>query len=154
MMRVIIGLIVCLVPSIALAAECPNDLVSFLAGDWDNTSFEVSEGKPIKKETYSETMVVKDKDTLTITAHQFRDGNDLTKDMQLKIKGRHASLSQGGFTAMGNREGNFYFFRGKEAGKEYRLRLYTLGDKYVFNREIWSDGQVKQVDMSYLTRKP
>jgi hypothetical protein len=137
----------------AFAAEEPNDLVKFLAGEWENVSFEISDGKPVKRESYLETMVVKDKDTLTITAHEFKDGKDLTKDMHLIVRGRHATLSQGTFIAKGKRHGNVYCFEGKENGKKYRLRVYTMGDKYVFHREIWSNGEIQQMDMSYLCRK-
>lgn len=62
----------------------PNDLVKFLTGKWDNISFEISNGKPVKKEECPETMIVKDPDTLSITAHGFKDGKDLTKDMHLE----------------------------------------------------------------------
>ena len=51
----------------------PNDLVKFLTGKWDNVSFEISDGRPVKKESYTETMVVKDPDSITITAHGFKD---------------------------------------------------------------------------------
>jgi hypothetical protein len=142
-----------LASSQAIAEEGPNDLVKFLAGNWENISFEILDGKPVKRESYLESMIVKDKDTLTITAHAFKDGKDLTKDMQIVVKGRHAVLSQGIFSAKGKREGNAYYFTGKEKGKEYRLRLFTMGDKYVFQREIWSDGQIQEIDMSYLLRQ-
>jgi hypothetical protein len=32
-----------------------NDLVSFLAGRWDNVSFEIADGKAGKREAYPET---------------------------------------------------------------------------------------------------
>jgi hypothetical protein len=149
---VLLFLMVCCVPPSAVAEE-PNDLVKFLVADWECTSFEVSDGKPVKKEVYLETMVAKDRDTLTITAHEYRDGKDLTRDMHLEVKGAQTTLRQGGFEAKGVREGNVYSFSGKDDGKQYRLRLYTMGDKYVFHRVFWSDGQVQQVDMSYLIRK-
>jgi hypothetical protein len=131
----------------------PNDLVKFLTGKWDNFSFEISDGKPVKKESYSETMVVKDADTITITAHGFRDGKDLTKDMRLEVRGNNVSMTQGSFKATGTREGNLYSLKGFFTDNEFRFRLYTIGDKYVFHRETWKDGKVIQVDMSYLTRK-
>lgn len=130
-----------------------NDLVSFLVGAWDNVSFEISDQKPVRRESYAETMVSKDSNTLTITAHGFRDGKDLTKDMKLELGGDDVILSQGSFAAKGRREDNLYTLKGDYEGKEYRLRLYTLGDKYVFHRETWKNGKILQVDMSYLTRK-
>lgn len=130
-----------------------NDLVSFLTGKWDNISFEISNGEPVKREAYPETMVTKDFDTLTITAHGFRDGKDLTKDMKLIVRGDDITMSQGTFVAKGKREDKLYSLKGEQAGSEYRLRLYTLGDKYVFHRETWKDGKLLQMDMSYLVRK-
>jgi len=44
-----------------------NDLVKFLSGKWDNTSFEISNGKPVKKEEYPETMIIKDADMSYLT---------------------------------------------------------------------------------------
>ncbi len=131
----------------------PNDLVSFLNGKWDNVSFDVVDGKEVKRDAYAETMVAKDADTLTITAHGIRDGQDLTKDMRLVLRGSDITMSQGKFTAHGKREGNVYAMTGTENGKEYRFRLYTMGDKYVFQREIWNGDQVEEVDLSYLVRK-
>ena len=135
------------------ATNQPNDLVKFLTGKWDNVSFEISNGKPIKKESYPETMIVKDADTLTITAHGFREGKDVTKDMHLEVREESVTMSQGPFKAVGTREDSVYSMKGVFEGIEYRFRLYTLGDKYVFHRETWKDGKIQQIDMSYLLRK-
>lgn len=85
-----------------VSAIKPNTLVKFLSGKWDNVSFEISDKKPIKKEQYPETMVIKDADTLTITAHGFRDRKDLTKDMRLEVRGDKVVLSKGDFKVSGN----------------------------------------------------
>ncbi|MEK6706675.1 MAG: hypothetical protein AABZ06_12895 [Bdellovibrionota bacterium] len=130
-----------------------NELVQFLTGKWDNVSFEISDGKPVKNEAYPETMIIKDADTLTITAHGFRDGKDLTKDMKLELRGDELTMSQGSFVAKGKREDKVYTLKSLFQGTEFRFRLYTLGDKYVFHRETWKDGKIQQIDMSYLTRK-
>lgn len=131
----------------------PNDLVKFLAGKWENTSFEVLDGKPVKKEEYPETMVIKNENTVTITAHGYRDGKDLTKDMRLEVVGDKAVMSQGSLTSKGHREDNVYYFSGTQDGTEYRFRIYAMGDKFVFHRETWKGGKIQQVDMSYLVRK-
>ena len=131
----------------------PNDIVDFLAGKWDNVSFEISDGKDIKREAYPETMVVKDRDTLTITAHGFRDGKDVSKDMQLILLGNDITMAQGDFKASGKREGNLYTLKGQYKDTELRFRLYALGDKYVFHRETWKAGSMTQIDISYLVRK-
>ena len=130
-----------------------NDIVNFLVGKWDNVSFEISDGKSIKRETYPETMVAKDPDTLTITAHGFRNGKNLTKDMRLELRGDEITMSQGLFIAKGKREDKVYSLKGESDGNEYRFRLYLLGDKYVFHRETWKAGKITQIDMSYLIRK-
>jgi hypothetical protein len=148
--------LIVLTPVFALSAGAnslePNDLVKFLTGKWDNVSFEISDGKPVKREEYPETMIAKDSDTLTITAHGYKDGKDLTKDMYLKVRGKAVTLQQGDFTATGTREDSVYTLKGLSKGAEYRFRLYTLGDKYVFHRETWKDGKIQGIDMSYLVR--
>jgi len=131
----------------------PNELVGFLAGEWDDVGVDVETGKPIRHDGYPETMVVKDADTLTITAHGFRDGKDLTKDMRLVVRGQDITLEQGGTSISGHKDGNTYVLVGRDPDGEYRLRLYTLGDKYVFIRELWKNGTAQEVDMSYLTRR-
>lgn len=131
----------------------PNDLVQFLSGKWDNVSFEIADGKDVKREAYPETMVIKDSDTITITAHGFMDGKDLTKDMQLVVRGDDVSMAQGDFSAKGKREGNVYSLKSEYKGSEFRFRLYAMGDKYVFHRETWKGGKIEQIDMSYLLRK-
>lgn len=133
--------------------DSANDLVRFLEGRWENVSFEIAPGRPVKREAYDETMAIKDRDTITITAHGYRDGEDVTKDMLLRARGDQVELSQGSFSAKGTREDQVYSLRGEYGGKEFRFRLYTLGDRYVFHREIWSGGKIEQVDMSYLVRK-
>lgn len=98
-------------------------------------------------------MAIKDTDTLTITAHGFRDGKDLTKDMHLELRGNDITMSQGDFKVTGVREANVYSMKGVYKGTEFRFRLYTIGDKYVFHRETWKNGKIEQIDMSYLVRK-
>lgn len=129
-----------------------NELITFLAGKWDNVSFEIENGRLPKREAYPETMIPKDEHTLSITAHGFRDGKDVTKDMRLELNGDKIIMSQGPFRAEGKREGNVYSLKGIFDGAEFRFRLYTIGDKYVFHREIWKDGKCLEVDMSYLVR--
>ena len=154
MKQIFLALILFLVAQTMHANEqAPNDLVQFLSGKWQNVSFEVADGKPIKREAYPETMVIKDADTITITAHGFRDGKDLTKDMRLEVHGNRVTMKQGDFKAEGTREGSVYSLKGAYADSEFRFRLYTMGDKYVFHREVWKAGNIQQVDMSYLVRQ-
>ncbi|MFG1493058.1 hypothetical protein [Halobacteriovorax sp. ZH4_bin.1] len=130
-----------------------NSLINFLIGKWDNVSFEVSDGKPIKTESYPETMIGKSKHVITITAHGYKEGKDLTRDMNLEISDGQIKMAQVDFSAEGSVEGNVYYLKGNHEDVEFRFRLYTMGDKYVFHRETWKDGMAQQVDMSYLIRK-
>jgi len=130
----------------------PNDLVRFLEGKWDHVGFVISNGNPIKKEKYCETMIIKDVNTLAITAHGFKEGTDLTKDMYLEISGNAIRMKQGDFEATGTCEDAVYSMKGISDDTEYRFRLYALGDKYVFHRETWKGNKIQQIDMSYLVR--
>lgn len=126
---------------VSMADAQANEIVAFLTGSWDNVSFEIADGKDVKREAYPETMVTKNADTLTITAHGIRKGQDLTKDMQLILRGDDITMIQGQFKASGKREGNVYTLRGAEGEAEYRFRLYAMGDRYVFHRETWREGR-------------
>lgn len=130
-----------------------GDIVSFLQGKWHNHSFFISDGKPVTKQDYLETMQKKNDTTLTITAHNYKEGEDLTKDMVLVVKDSTIVMRQGSFRAVGKRRGNVYYLKGSAGGKEYRFRLYTLGDKYIFHSEVWADGNMQMMNMSYLQRK-
>lgn len=130
-----------------------NDLVSFLEGKWHNFSYFISDNNPVTKQDYKETMVVKNDTTLTITAHNFKDSKDLTHDMILITNKDRIVMQQGDFKATGTREGNVYYLKGNSEGKEYRFRLYTMGDKYVFHSEVWQDGKIEMINMSYLVRE-
>jgi hypothetical protein len=134
------------------AAE-QGDIVSFLQGKWHNYSFFISDGNPVTEQDYMETMQKKNDTTLTITAHNYKEGEDLTKDMVLVVEDSTIVMRQGSFRAVGKRRGNVYYLKGSAGGKEYRFRLYTLGDKYIFHSEVWADGNMQMMNMSYLQRK-
>ncbi|MCA1760972.1 MAG: hypothetical protein LC658_14495 [Bacteroidales bacterium] len=140
--------------SIAQTSEkTANEIVSFLAGKWHNFSYFVVEDEPVQQQDYKETMVIKNDSTLTITAHEYKDGKDLTRDMTLLIGEDKITMRQGDFSATGSREGNAYYLKGNSGGKEYRFRLYTLGDKYIFHSEVWANGKMEMMNMSYLVRE-
>jgi hypothetical protein len=130
-----------------------NRLVSFLEGKWHNYSILVSDNNPVKKEDYKETMSIKNDSTITITAHSYKDSKDLTRDMTLVVKKDYVTMQQGNFIARGTRKGNVYSLKGYAGDKEYRFRLYTMGDKYVFHNEVWANGEVEMINMSYLERE-
>jgi hypothetical protein len=144
----------CLVETIAQSNKPEaNEIVTFLEGNWHNYSIYVSDSARINKQDYKETMRIKNDSTLTITAYNYKDGKDLTRDMILKIKNDSIVMQQGNFIAKGVREGNVYFLKGYHADKEYRFRLYTMSDKYVFHNEVWADGKIEMMNMSYLLRE-
>lgn len=131
----------------------PNSLVAFLEGKWHTFTFSVRNGVPVSQGDYHETMEIKDQDTLVITAHALKDGEDVTKEMTLSLDGDIITMKQDDFTATGTKEGNVYYLTGNYGGAEYRFRLYTIGDKYVFHSEKWTAGILEQIDMSYLERE-
>ena len=133
--------------------ENANPLVSFLEGKWHNYSILVPDSSSISKEDYKETISIKNDSTITITAHNYKDGKDLTRDMVLVVKNNTVSTQQGDFKASGICEGNVYYMKGEAAGKEYRFRLYTMNDTYVFHSEIWVNGKIEMMNMSYLLRE-
>ena len=131
----------------------PDDIVSFLHGKWHNYSFFIADGTPVGEQDYKETMKKKNDTTLTITAHNYKAGEDLTRDMILVVKDSSIVMRQGAFEAVGKREGNVYYLKGEAGDKEYRFRLYTLGDKYIFHSEVWADEKMEMMNMSYLERE-
>jgi len=134
-------------------AHKANEIVSFLEGKWHNYSFIISNNNPVTREDYKETMCIKNDSVLTITAHNFKDGKDLTHDMILILKNDSIIMQQKSFIATGKREGNVYYLKGFAGGKEYRFRLYTMGDKYIFHNEVWANGKIEMMNMSYLIRE-
>ncbi|WP_372643666.1 hypothetical protein [Ancylomarina sp.] len=130
-----------------------NQLVKFLEGKWHNYSILVSDSSSISKEDYKEKMSIKNDSTITITAYNYKDGKDLTRDMILVVKNNIVTTRQGDFKASGICEGNVYSMKGYFEDKEYRFRLYTMNDKYIFHREVWVNGKVEMMNMSYLLRE-
>lgn len=130
-----------------------NQLVKFLEGKWHNYSILISDNSPVKQEDYKETMCIKNDTTITITAHEYKDGKDLTRDMVLIIDNDKVVMKQGDFIATGKYEGNVYYLKGFVGEKEYRFRLYAMGDKYVFHNEVWANGKIEMINMSYLERE-
>ncbi|MFO7977111.1 MAG: hypothetical protein R6U64_00510 [Bacteroidales bacterium] len=130
-----------------------NVIVRFLEGNWQTFSFSVADGQAVNTHEYRESMEIKNDSTLTITAYEYLEGQDITRDMVLIVDEGKITMRQGTFEAAGYREGNAWYLSGMHGDTEYRFRLYTMGDKYVFHREIRNNGKVDQVDMSYLLRE-
>lgn len=129
-----------------------NEIVSFLEGKWHNYTYTITDGRPVNKADYEETMTIKNDTSLIITAHNYKEGEDLTREMILAINENDVVMQQGNFKATGKREGNAYYLKGYSGDKEFRFRLYTMGDKYIFHNEVWREGKIKMMNMSYLVR--
>jgi hypothetical protein len=147
-------LMMCLGKTIAQPGnQKANEIVSFLEGKWHNYSIIISESNAIEKQDYKETMSIKNDTTLTITAHNYKDGNDITRDMILIVNDDKVIMQQGNFKATGTCDGNVYYLKGYYEDKEYRFRLYTMLDKYIFHNEVWVNGKIEMMNMSYLLRE-
>lgn len=108
---------------------------------------EILGGRPITKRAFPESFKSKDQDTLIVQAH------GVAKEMHIKVRGEKVEMSLGGSEFSGHVEGNTYYLKGKLEGSEFRFRLYTIQDKYMFQRETWVDGKIQQIDMAFLQRK-
>mgnify|MGYP006293644921 FL=1 len=133
--------------------ESPNELLSFLEGKWHNYTTTISNGRQVNKAEYKETMHIKNDSTLTITAHKYKDGQDLTRDMSFIFDRDSVVMQQDDFKALGIRKGNVYYLKGISGDKTYLFRLYTMRDKYVFHSETWSGDKITSINMSYLLRE-
>jgi len=51
------------------------------------------------------------------------------------------------------KKGNFVSLRGTYGDSVFDFRLYLLGDKYVFQKDVWKGSKIVEVQMSYLLRE-
>ncbi len=135
------------------AQQNANELVKFLEGKWHNHSYIIENDKEVVAHDYKETMEIVDSVNLSITAHGIKNGENLTKGMTLIVQKDSVTMKQGPFEARGIKEGNVYYLTGNYKAQEYRFRLYTMGDKYIFHSETWHNGKIQSMNMSYLTRQ-
>jgi hypothetical protein len=138
--------------SLKNAKSKPNDILKFLEGTWTTTDFTVASNEKVKKEEYSEIMRIKDAETITITALGIRDGKDVTKDTTFKVVGDRVVMSQGDFSASGLRKENSVSLRGTYQNRTFDFRLYFLGDKYIYQKDVWENNRIVEIQMSYLLR--
>jgi hypothetical protein len=97
-------------------------------------------------------MKTKDPETLTITALGINKGKDVTRDMIVKVKGDEVILSQGDFSARGTKKNNSASLRGAFQNRVYDFRLYFLKDKYIYQKDVWENDKIIEIQMSYLLR--
>jgi len=130
-----------------------NEIVEFLEGTWVTRDVTVIANEEVKVEEYEEIMKVKDSETITITARGIDKGKDVTRDMVIRLVGDKVVLSQRDFSAEGVKKGNFVSLRGASGDLLFDFRLYLLGDKYVFQKDVWRGSKIVEVQMSYLLRE-
>jgi hypothetical protein len=129
-----------------------NEIVEFLEGTWVTRDVTVTPNQGVKVEEYEEIMKIKDSETISITALGVDKGKDVTRDMIIKLVGDKVVLSQRDFSAEGVKKGNLVSLRGTQDLLVYDFRLYLLGDKYVFQKDVWRGSKIVEVQMSYLLR--
>ena len=130
-----------------------NEIVEFLEGTWVTRDVTVTAGEEVKVEEYEEVMRVKDYETVTIMAVGIDKGQDVTRDTVIRLVGDRVVLSQRDFSAEGVKNGNFVSLRGAYGDLVYDFRLYLLGDRYVFEKDVWRGSKIVEVQMSYLLRR-
>lgn len=131
----------------------PNEIIRFLNGTWKARDVLITADKDTQNKEYTEIMKIKDADTLTITAVGYDDGRDLTRDLTIEL-GKGVVMRQGTFTANGTKDANCISLEGFQDSRTYRFRLYLLGDKFIFQRDVIDSGNLVEAQMSYLTRVP
>jgi len=129
-----------------------NEIVEFLEGTWVTRDVTLAPNKEVKVEEYKERMKIKDSETLSITALGIDRGQDVTRDMVIRLMGDKVILSQRDFSAEGVKKGNYVSIRGTQGDLVFDFRLYLLDDKYVFQKDVWKRGEIVEVQMSYLLR--
>jgi hypothetical protein len=134
------------------ASAEPNEIVQFLEGEWWNVDITITAESGVKLNEYREMMVVKDDQTLTVTAFKIKEGKDVTKDITIKMAGDSVTLAQEGFEARGVKTGNFVKLSGASGEFSIEFRLYLMGDAYIYQKDVRKGDDVIESQMSYLQR--
>lgn len=130
----------------------PNEIVRFLEGEWWNVDISVAPDAEVALNEYREKMIIKDPQTLTVTAFKIKGGQDVTSDIIIRLDGDRVTLIQDGFSAHGTKTGNFIALEGTHQQFTMSFRLYLMGDTYIYQKDVWEDGRVVHSQMSYLRR--
>jgi hypothetical protein len=134
------------------AKSKPNELIRFLEGIWTTKDITITSDKVVKITEYREVMKMKDYETITITALGIDKGKDVTRDMTLKLEGDKVTMSQRDFSAKGIKTGNLVSLRGTYQNQIFDFRLYLMKDKYIYQKDVWQNNRIVEIQMSYLTR--
>jgi len=129
-----------------------NEIIAFLEGRWLCENWMVDDHEK-HVATYEETMRIHDRDTVEITAHNVKDGQNITKKMLLKVEGDRVKMKQGDFEANGNFIGNKITLENNDyEGARYHFVLYLMNDYFVFEKEKLKGSQVVEKQLSTLKR--
>ena len=130
-----------------------NAIVSFLQGKWHCDNIEITP-QGVNRSSYEETMTIKDANTLSITAHDFRDGEDLKKDMRIEVDGEEVVMSQGDFTAKGTYFGNrAQLVNPDYQGHRIEIHLRFIADTFIYQMDVLKEDDVVRCQFSYLNRQ-
>ncbi len=130
----------------------PNELIRFLEGVWFTRDVTITSRGEVKITEYKEVMKVKNHETITITALGIDEGKDVTRDMTIEFDDDRVTMSQRDFFAKGVKNGNLVSLRGTYQNQIFDFRLYLMEDKYVYQKDVWENNRVVEVQMSYLLR--
>jgi hypothetical protein len=130
----------------------PNELIKFLDGTWTTKDITVTPKQEVNIAEYREIMKAIDPETIAITALGIDNGEDVTRDTALKMDRDKVIMSQRDFSARGMKKGNFVSLSGTYQNRVYNFRLYLLEDKYVYQKDVWENDRIVEVQMSYLLR--
>ena len=129
----------------------PNEIIRFLSGKWRARDVVITADNDVHSREYTEIMEIKDPVTVTITAIGYEDGRDISRDMIIEMEDE-VTLRQANFIAKGSKDGNCVSLSGSQESRTYRFRLYLLGDKFIFQRDVVEEGNLIEAQMSYLIR--
>jgi len=130
----------------------PNELIRFLNGIWTTRDITITPNKEVKITEYKEVMKMKDSETITITALGIDKGKDVTRDMTIKLEGDKVTMSQRDFSAKGIKNGNLVSLRGTYENQIFDFRLYLMENKYIYQKDVWENNRIVEIQMSYLLR--
>ncbi len=131
----------------------PNEILAFLEGRWVCEDRVFAPGRAPVVHRYEETIAIKDTETLSITAEGLKD-TPITKDMSISVAEGQVTMGQGDFTATGKIHGNrVLLFNDGYLDRQYEIRLYLMGDTYLYHMDTLKEGDVITSQTSYLKRK-
>lgn len=130
----------------------PNEIIKYMSGNWDAQDIMIDQQGNVSTDEYKEQIRIKDHETTEITANGIQGGKVITRDMKISMVGG-LTLSQGYVTLKGEKKENSLVFRGSDQGNTYEIRLCMFPKSFSFQRDVWNNGKVVEVQMSHVRRK-